>query len=425
MEYYEKTNDEIRQKIIRKIIIIFFSSMLIITFFSKTIQNLSLPKVIVSQPHSGVLTYEMTGVGTIIPRESLKIYASSTKKVKKLEVEIGENVKKGQTIAILHNEASEQSLAEEEIKLEALKTNLKKLLLDTKNSEVDNLQLEVEKAIKSLDNSQRIFDQKKQLHELGVETAENLKKAQSSLETSKLEYEQKKLQLRAAEENQYSYLLKREKEIESLEYDIQIQQLKVDKLEKEEMLISPCDGIVKELYYQNGELALNNQPLCLIINPDKGFIFSAYIEHEDGNHIATGDSISIILKSKNKTINTNIEKIISKSNGKELISPIDEKDFLGGEKFEYRIIKKSKSFDTIIPNTALSKDNSGHFVFLVKEREGALGKEYYAKKEYVTIDDNDNLNTVIIRGIDNKTGIIYDYDQPIYEGSRVRPTQRK
>ncbi|MCT4563920.1 MAG: hypothetical protein N4A68_06315 [Maledivibacter sp.] len=425
MEYYEKNNDVRRQKIIRKVIIIFFSSMLIITFFSKTVQNLSLPNVIVSQPHSGILTYEMSGFGTIVPEEALKIYTSTTKKIKKLEVEIGDNIKKGQTIAILHNEALQQGLGEEEIRLEALKTKLKKLLLDTTNSEVNTLQFEVKKAMKDFENSQRIFDQKKQLHGLGVENSENLKEAQYSLEKSRLEYEQKKLQLESAKEKEQAYLLKHAKDIEALKYDIQIQQLKVDKQNKEEMLISPCNGIIKELYYQNGELALNNQPICLIVNPDKGFIFSAHIEHTDGNYIEVGDPVSILLKSRNKAIDASIKKIVNKSNNKELICEIDEKDFLGEEKLKYRIIKKSKSFNTLIPNTALGKDNSGNFVFLVEEREGALGKEYYVKKEYVTIDDSDNLNTSIINGVDSSTSIIYDYDKPIHEGSRVRPIQRK
>ncbi|WP_432404844.1 hypothetical protein [Wukongibacter sp. M2B1] len=425
MDGYSNINNEKKQKIFKRVIVIFFSTMLILTFFSKTIQNLSLPTVILSQPHSGVLTYEITGFGNIVPKEVIKLYPSSTKKVKDINVEVGEKVKKGQIIAILHNEVSNPKLTEEKIKLKALETNLEKTLLNTKNTEIENLELEVAKAMKKLENLQRNFDQKKQLVELGAEATDNLNEAQYDLEIAEEECKQKKLKLKTAKENQQISLNRQKKEIESLKYDIQTQQLKINQLKEEELLISPYDGIVKEIYYQNSDLAFYDKPLCLIVNPKKGFVFSANIENDNENIVSVGDSISIILKYKNKTMDKTIEKIITKDNCKKLISEIDEVDFFGGEKYKYRIIKKSKPFDTLIPSTALGKDNSGNFIFLINEREGALGKEYYVKKEYVVIGDNDDQNTVILKGLDNRTCIIYDFSKPIYEDCRVRPTQRK
>lgn len=425
MKEYSKVYDEKKQKIFKRAIIIFFGTMLIITFFSKTIQNLSLPKVVLSQPHSGVLTYEIIGFGNILPKDAIKLYPNSTKKIKDIKVEAGDKVKKGQVVAILHNESSNSKLTEEEIKLKALKTRLEKLLLNTKSTEVETLELKLAKAVKKLEDSQRILDQKKQLVKLDAEIPEHLNKAQYNLEIAKNEYEQKKLELKVAKENQQVSLNKQKKDIESLKYDIEIQQLKISQLTEEELLLSPYNGIVTEIYYQNSELVFYDKPLCLIVNPDKGFIFSGDINKDNKNIVSVGDSISIIPQFENKIIDKTIEKIITTNNGKKIIVNIDGKDFLGGERYKYRIVKKSRSFDTLIPNTALGKDNSGNFVFLVDEIEGALGKEYYVKKEYVGIGDNDNHSTTILRGLDNSNNVIYDFNKPIYEGCRVRPAQRK
>lgn len=425
MENYREVNDKKRKRIFRRAIVIFFGTMLFITFFSKTIQNLSLPKVILSQPYSGTLTYEITGFGYIVPKEALKLYPNSTKKVKEIKAEIGEQVKKGQIIAILYNEVSDPKLAEEEIKLKALETRLEKLLLSNKNNEIENLELELEKAMKKLKDSQRNFKQKKELVELGAEATENLNEAQYDMEIAENEYEQKKLELETTKENKEVSLNKQKKDIESLKYDIQIQQLKISQLKDEEVLTSPYDGIVKEIYYENSELAFDDKPFCLIVNPKKGFSFSADIQEEDESLVAIGDPLSISLKSKGKTINATIKRIITKDNNKKFIADIDETEFLGEEKFRYRIIKKSKTFHTLVPNTALGKDNSGNFIFIVKEREGAFGKEHYVEKQYLSIGDNDNQNTVIIDGLDNRASIVYDFSKPIYENSRVRPTQRK
>ncbi|SCY65024.1 efflux RND transporter periplasmic adaptor subunit [Alkaliphilus peptidifermentans] len=425
MKNYEEINDMQRKKVFGKAIIVFFSTMLIITFFSKTIQNMLLPMVTVSRPHSGILTYETAGTGTIVPNEVLSIYPESTKRVKEIKVEAGDKVEKGEIIAVLYSQASDNKLFEEEIYLKKLEANLEKLLSETKSTQVEILELEAEKALERVNKLQDDLDKKLKLLEAGAETGENVKEAQYNFEIAQKDYQQKKTQLEIEKNSQQVSQEGRIKEIEFLRYDIQMQQFKVAELKEEEIIISPCDGIVKEINSQNGELALENKPICLIVHLEKGFIFSASLNIDSNNFISVGDYILVNLRSENKLIDIPVKKINIKDNYKELTADLDETDFLGGEKLDYRIIKKSKNFNTLIPNTALGRDNGGYFVFLLKEREGALGKEYYAEKQYISVGDSDNRNTVILEGLDNRTNIVYDSKEAIHDGSRVRPQQRK
>ncbi|SNT22121.1 Multidrug efflux pump subunit AcrA (membrane-fusion protein) [Anaerovirgula multivorans] len=425
MQNYEEINDKQKKKIFGKAIIIFFSTMLIITFFSKTIQNMFLPEVTVSKPHSGILTYETAGTGTIIPKETLNIYSESIKRVKEIKVEAGEKVKKGETIAVLYSQASNNKLTEEEIHLKKLEANLEKLLLETKSTQVGILELEVEKALEKVNKLENDLDKKLKLLEAGVETGENVKEAQYHLETAEKDYQQKKVELQEEKNRQQISEEEKKRDIEAQRYDIQAQQLKIDELQEEERILSPYDGLVKEIHYQSGELTRDNEPICSIVHSEKGFVFSVSLDLENNSFISVGDSILVYLKSASKYIDIPIKKIVIKDNFKEVTADLDERDFLGGEKLDYRIIKKSKNFNTLVPNSALGRDNSGYFVFLLKEREGALGKEYYVEKQYVNIGDSDNRNTVILEGLDNKTSIVYDSEKAIHDGSRVRPQQRK
>ncbi|HEY8420912.1 MAG TPA: hypothetical protein VIL05_04120, partial [Thermoclostridium sp.] len=54
-----------KQKRIRKTIIAFFLFMLIMTFLSKTLHNLSLPRVDAVKPAAGYLLREVKGEGVI------------------------------------------------------------------------------------------------------------------------------------------------------------------------------------------------------------------------------------------------------------------------------------------------------------------------------------------------------------------------
>ena len=146
MQNQEKINDQKKREIFGKAIIIFFMTILLLTLFSRTIQNILLPRVTIAKPRSGILVYEVNGTGSIIPRETLKIYPKSTKKVKDFMVETGEKVNKGQVIAVLSGKSS----AEAEIELKILENKLEKLLLETKDSQLEIQQLELEKALKEM-----------------------------------------------------------------------------------------------------------------------------------------------------------------------------------------------------------------------------------------------------------------------------------
>ncbi|AOT71670.1 HlyD family secretion protein [Geosporobacter ferrireducens] len=424
MENYEEIMNERKKKIFGKGIMIFFGTMMVITFFSKTIQNMLLPEVTVSRPSSGILTYEAAGTGTIIPKETVHVYPQSTKRIKEIRIEAGEKVKKGQILALLYSQASDSKLTEEEINLRKLETNLEKLLLETKSTQVGILEVEMEKASERVAKLKDDLNKKHKLLEAGAETAENVREAQYNLETAQKDYQQKKIELQEEKNKQQVSQEEKRKDIEALRYDIQSQQLKIEELQGEEAVISPCDGIVKEIYAQSGKLAPDHEPICSVVHSEKGFSLSVSLDLENNSFVSAGDSMLVSLKSTGKLVDIPIRKIVIKDNYKELTADLDETDFLGGERVDYRIIKKSKNFNMMIPNTALGRDNGGYFIFLLKEREGALGKEYYAEKQYVTIGDSDNRNTVIVGGLENRSNIVYDSEKVIRDGSRVRLKQR-
>ena len=89
----------IDKKKLRKVIYIYMSAMAVIIFSSKTIHNLTLPKVTVAVPESGRLTKELEARGIISFSETLDIYAASSGQINEMLIKKGDIVSPDTIIA--------------------------------------------------------------------------------------------------------------------------------------------------------------------------------------------------------------------------------------------------------------------------------------------------------------------------------------
>lgn len=83
--------------------IVFLTILLVLTFFSNTIQNYSLPEVATQYVESGSITAKIRGMGIVESGDpySVKIDQSEVREVTSVEVRVGDKVEKGQVICYL------------------------------------------------------------------------------------------------------------------------------------------------------------------------------------------------------------------------------------------------------------------------------------------------------------------------------------
>ena len=98
----------------------------------------------------------------------------------------------------------------------------------------------------------------------------------------------------------------------------------------------------------------------------------------------------------------------------------DINDITAGETFDITFEKESTGSYTLVPNGTLNMDSNGYFLYQVKQRNGILGKEYYAEKLRVYIGDSDTDNTVITSGIVFFEPIVSLSDKGFSEGDVVK-----
>lgn len=102
---------------VKNVAIIFLAVMLVLTFFSNTIMNRSLPEVTGQSVQSGSITTQVRGNGTIEAAETYEVKSADSRKVQSVPVSVGQEVKVGDTLVVLAaGDSEELEAALEELK---------------------------------------------------------------------------------------------------------------------------------------------------------------------------------------------------------------------------------------------------------------------------------------------------------------------
>ncbi len=113
--------------------IILLAVLLVLTFFSKTIMNASLPEVATQQVSSGAINARIRGSGTVEASEVYNVTIKQTRKVSSVLVKTGQEINVGDTLFVLEAEDSDE-LKQAELDLETLQQNYDKSLIEAGNT---------------------------------------------------------------------------------------------------------------------------------------------------------------------------------------------------------------------------------------------------------------------------------------------------
>lgn len=103
-----------RREWVKNAAIIFLTILLILTFFSNTIMNYSLPEVAAQYVQSGTITAKIRGNGVIESGDPYNVEIDQIRTVESVNVKAGDTVQKGDILFYLTDEESEELTAAEE-----------------------------------------------------------------------------------------------------------------------------------------------------------------------------------------------------------------------------------------------------------------------------------------------------------------------
>ena len=130
-----------RREWVKTAAIVFLSVMLVLTFFSQTIMNYSLPVVAAQYVNSGSITAKVRGTGTVEAGDPYNVELTETRVISSVAVKKGDVVEKDQVLFYLED-AESQELKDAEDKLDAALLAYETAILDgtISNQAVNNVQ---------------------------------------------------------------------------------------------------------------------------------------------------------------------------------------------------------------------------------------------------------------------------------------------
>ena len=130
-----------RREWVKNAAIIFLSVMLVLTFFSNTFMNYSLPEVAAQYVQSGTITAKIRGTGTVESGDPYNVKISETRTISSVLVKTGDKVEKGAPLLLLEDKESKE-LKDAQAALDKAMLDFELALLsgDISNSAFQNVQ---------------------------------------------------------------------------------------------------------------------------------------------------------------------------------------------------------------------------------------------------------------------------------------------
>lgn len=355
-------NEQITKKRewIKNAAIIFLAVMLILTFFSNTIMNMSLPEVATQYTNRGTITEKIRANGTLKAAQEYKVNLSETRTIESIAVKVGDKVSKGDVLFYLEDVDSKE-LSEAQTNLDKLESEYRKKLLsvDPENSsdsiDITNKQEDLDD-IKNIDENLKLVeaaqndvieiersidDLKSQVADIDAqitvlsgdkyidldpENYKKLKDIKNRIDAQQKKVDENKKNLEDVEGKMKSgstesSISSIRQEIEQIEIDISTQYTKLNATTKPEEISSIMDAIAsKELQLKYKKEALD-KALSTTSESYKGQYYSVKSIYDNSNSTLT--SIKNELESTKKDI----------------------KEVLNGEKVKINSVIKDKQYD--------------------------------------------------------------------------------
>ncbi|MGB7606245.1 MAG: efflux RND transporter periplasmic adaptor subunit [Lutisporaceae bacterium] len=427
-----KNNIVVRAK---NVAIAFFVLVFIMGFFSKSIINLFLPKVIVESAIDGLVERTLNVKGIIEAKKSIKVRLGGSVIVDEYLVKIGEAVEVGTPLFRIDKSygIKGNSSGLESLKLQLSAQRLK--LNNTRQTSYELDEMNITAMSNKLAKSEEELTKQQELFDAGFISKQELESFEAGIEQQMFDIEVSRMQLLEEKRNNELVIKELENEIKNSELQIlelQGQQGFYSNVDEEGICYSTISGIVTELGDEQsivpGDTAIVEIADISSIN---ALVYTISISEEDYDFVkAVGevqinsesikDSEYLKITSINKQDDKGLYRVEAVLENQSIESAAIGQTIKGVIKQKFVLKGHNKVPKAAVITFEDYKENSSGTVYLLEENEGVLGMEYRAKAmevKILAVGDND----VIVSGLENieEPKVIVNLSYKINDGVKV------
>lgn len=243
-----------------------------------------------------------------IEDEYIYLSTETTSQIKHININKGDRVKKGSILFSTDSytfEKKDEILNKNKKHEEAMLKNMGKGI---RQSEVDIINLDIERLEKEIVKAESTLERKVKLKEKGFISKEDIESEELNLvikrnNLNRLKYEliNKSLPARVDE------LIAQKAKIEKIDIEIENNRYEISKTQVK----SPVDGIINDVLRKEGELITPNNPVVVIV-PNEGKKVKFYINRKQLYNIKVSDSIRVKVNDLSKIYSADVVYISPK-----------------------------------------------------------------------------------------------------------------
>lgn len=445
--------------------LVFLGLMWLCTVISKSIYASKLPVVTTAQTEKKYVEHRVSAEGIVIAGDKSPITALSGLRVDSLSVQVGDRVEEGDVLFSIDMEDLEEIIEEKQTQISKLQIQINTILSNEELARQKKA-LEEERAREDYDELARYKDtlvgraaeevrqaedeieetaeERRQEQEMGVERSEE--EAEQEEENRKAEDKALKDALQAAAYAEADAKWERDNAVKEAERKVEdillpenedatlsVYQLELADLQEElaqYQAVQTADGrisaqqggLITDIYISVGD-RIPTSAVMLIAEEEVPCQFKAVLDKEQKKYVGLEDEVSLKLDGGSGEMDVCVDYLSESETmpgSYEVYINLPEGKGTPGLSGTMTRTESGEKYACCISPQAVHKEDSRSYVYVVREREGILGMEYYVEEVSVKILDENESWAAIEGALDEESRIIVSATKEVHNGDIVR-----
>mgnify|MGYP002510779982 FL=1 len=417
----------------------FLGFMVICTLISKSVYAYRLPMVSTCVPESKYIEHKVEAQGIVEAGGEKTVTYLAGLRIDSVLVHAGDRVEEGDALFQVDLEDLKELI--EEKKSEMSKVSLQiNAILENQAIEQQKREVELARAREDYDTTSRLQDTQvgramesyvqaeNDLEENGGEEA--LKDALQSAAYGEADAkaardEAVKQAQRKVEDLLWPEEVTTELETARLEQIILSEKLQEYQkvLDDQGVITAPFGGVVTKIAVGAGE-RIPDTALLLLSDESLPCQLKILLDKEQKKYISLGDQVLVSLEGKGRELEEKVDYLAASELSPEkyeALITLPEGTGIPGLSGTISRTESGEKYRLCIPAAAVHSEDNRNYVYVLKEREGILGQEYYVDEMNVSvIDKNDNWAAIEEGTVDKESRIILSATKEVKTGESVR-----
>lgn len=185
---------------------------------------------------------------------------------------------------------------------------------------------------------------------------------------------------------------------------------------------APVSGIVQSISKAPGESFKADEEICVIIPDGKDMTVKISVPNNQAKKVKIGDTgvlanswafpdaVCVVKSITDDTDNPGKNSVITFT--------ITGSNLIVGQSINVSVETDMRHYETVVPKSALKKDNSGDFVYVLVEKTSPLGNRYIAKKVTVTVSASDDNKAAVVGDLSAYNNSVITSSNKMVEGGK-------